>query len=258
MESSSDILYEKNGQTGMVTINRPDQGNAIKTTMLHQLTEIFGEARRDPDVHVLVITGSGTKAFSVGQDLQEMLAILEVGENTFKDTFWDATGFDSIMTDDTFNKPVISAINGHCIGYGLTLALSSDIRIASDQARFGYPEVKIGTPTVIGAIRLPRIAALGPAMELLLTGDLVPADEAYRLGLINRLLEPDQVLESAMELAERLSRYDQVALRATKEIAVSGLGKGFHDAWRRGEAIRALSIDFKKLYDDVQAYINQK
>jgi enoyl-CoA hydratase/carnithine racemase len=249
------VLYEKIGKVGLVTLNRPEKMNALTFKMLEEFPGIFASIRRDPQIHVVVITGAGDQAFCAGQDLEDLKAFIDAGKNSFRDNYWSATGFESILTDDTFSKPVISAINGHCIGYGLTIALSSDVRIASDQAKFGYPEVKMGTPTVIGAIKLPRIAALGPAMELLLVGDLIESDEAYRLGLISRIVKQDLVLETAMAMAEKMARNDLVALMATKEIAMTGLGQPFREAWRKGEAMRALSFNFKKLKTTLELYL---
>ncbi len=248
-----DITFEKQGRIGLVTINRPDKMNAITFQMVDDLKAMFGQIRKDMDIHVVVITGAGEKAFCVGQDLNEFRSFLEAENNVLKKSFWDTTSYDSILTDDTFNKPVIAAINGHCLGYGLTLALSSDLRISSDQSTFGFPEVKIGIPTVIGAIKIPRTIALGPAMELLLTGDAINAQEAYRMNLINRVVEPSNVMKTAMELADKIARHNPVAVKATKEIAIRGLGLPFSEIWRMGESFRVLSFDF----DEVKARFNE-
>ena len=252
-----DITYEKTGSIGLVTLNRPKQMNAMTFQMLKDLKIIFKEIREDSDIAVAVVTGSGDKAFSVGQDLNELNELLSKNDDSLEKAYWDATGYNSILTDDTFNKPVIAALNGHSVGYGLTLALACDIRISSDRARFGFPEVTIGAPTVIGSIKLPRVIALGPAMEILLTGETIDAKEAFRLALVNKIVPPDQVKETAMKLAEKIAKNNHVALKATKELAIRGLSSNFADVLRLGESFRVLSIDREDIQKRLDIFLKK-
>ena len=138
-------------------------------------------------------------------------------------------------------KPAIAAVNGYCIGEGLTLALACDFRIASDKAFFQFPEVQIGVPTIAGAIRAPRVIGLGAALELLLVGDRVDAARAYDMGLVNKVVSHDKLIAEAMRWADRLSRNAPQAMAATKEMAVRSQALSFGDALRMGEAFRRIA-----------------
>jgi E-phenylitaconyl-CoA hydratase len=185
---------------------------------------------------VAILSGAGDRAFSAGADLKEMREAREAGED-----FWvppQARG--SIEPELRVYKPVIAAINGHCLGGGLTLALSCDIRIASNNATFGYLEILRGIPTTNGALRLPRAVPLGIALELLLTGDRIDAQEAYRVGLVNRLAPLAELIPTAEAIANKIMDNAPLAVRVTKELAIKGLAMSYEEGLRLGEAMRQI------------------
>ncbi len=167
----------------------------------------------DPALRCAIITGAGSKAFSAGADLKK------AAKEGIKVNFW--TGRDNaFMRSTDFRKPLIAAVNGHALGMGMMLALYCDIRIASRNASFGLPEVKYGLSPGLGATqRLPRQIALGPALELLLTGDAIGAEQAERWGLVNRVVESDELMPAALSLAQRIAKNPPLAVQAARELA---------------------------------------
>ena len=167
----------------------------------------------DPALRCAIITGAGSKAFSAGADLKK------AAKEGIKVNFW--TGRDNaFMRSTDFRKPLIAAVNDHALGMGMMLALYCDIRIASRNASFGLPEVKYGLSPGLGATqRLPRQIALGPALELLLTGDAIGAEQAERWGLVNRVVESDELMPAALSLAQRIAKNPPLAVQAARELA---------------------------------------
>ncbi len=222
-----------------VTLNRPEKLNAVDMDTQRALSDAWRKVRQDSEIWVAVLTGAGTRAFSAGFDLKEMSSrAANPAQHPEPDPFWNQDGSGAIETDLNIRKPVIAAIEGYCLGIGLTLALSCDIRIASDRSQFGYPEARWGVPAVAGALRLPQVTSLGLAMEMLLVGDFVNAQRAYQVGLINRVVPEGKALEAAQEVAWRICQNAPLTVQATKEIIVRGLTLPFNDAWRLGEALR--------------------
>ncbi len=222
-----------------VTLNRPEKMNALNTAMQRALSQIWQEIRERSDIWVVVLTGAGNKAFCAGFDLKEMgeLATAKASDQG-ADPFWMQSPSGALETDLSIRKPVLAAIEGYCFGAGLTLALSCDMRVASAEARFGYPEAKWGISTVAGSLRLPQVASLGVAMEMLLVGDSIDAARAYQVGILNRLVSPGTALAAAQELATRIAQNAPLANYATKEMVLRGLTLPFDDAFRLGEALR--------------------
>jgi enoyl-CoA hydratase/carnithine racemase len=172
----------------------------------------------DDELWCAVLTGAGTRAFSAGADLKRF------GESRGpRAPVWERRTLD-LISGEEFWKPLIAAVNGHAIGAGAMLALACDLRIASENATFGIPEVKYGTPPGMGSTqRLPRAIPLGPAMELLLTGDRISAAEAYHWGIFNRVVSPGELMDAAMDVARRIASNPPLAVRATKEAVLRGL-----------------------------------
>lgn len=167
----------------------------------------------DPELRCAIITGAGGKSFCAGADLKK------AAKEGIKVDFW--TGRENAFLRSTdFRKPLIAAVNGHALGMGMMLALYCDIRIASRNASFGLPEVKYGLSPGLGATqRLPRQIALGPALELLLTGDAIGAEQAERWGLVNRVVEPGDLMPAALSLAQRIAKNPPLAVQAARELA---------------------------------------
>ncbi len=206
------LILEKRGPVALVTINRPDKMNALNVRTREEILAVFEELEQDASVRVVVITGSGEKAFIAGADISEFTgkSPLETREMMQKSRAFDA------MED--FPKPVIAMINGYALGGGCELAMSCDIRLASTKAKFGQPEIKLGIiPGGGGTQRLPRLIGEGKAMELILTGDMIDAEEALRLGMLNHVVAPDQLETKTMEIANKIAEMSPVALRMAKK-----------------------------------------
>ena len=211
------ILYEKRDRIVTITINRPDAMNALTSAMLASLDEAFAEFDSDPDLWVAVLTGAGDKAFCAGMDLKEAIPLITSG---------DELGYDDHTKrqfSDVF-KPIVAAVNGHCIAGGMEMLEGTDIRIAAEHATFALGEVRWGIiPTGGTHIRLPRQVPWAVAMELLLTGRPIDAQRAYQVGLVNQVVPGDELLSTAMEWAEAICKGGPLAVRTAKEIAVRAL-----------------------------------
>lgn len=230
------VLYELDGHIATITYNRPDALNAINGEMRAGLNAAFTRFRDEEDAWVAIVTGAG-KAFCVGADLRD--GANSAGE--FAGTFWEKPTQNSFESGWEIFKPVIAAVNGYCLGYGLTLVSWCDFVIASDRAQFGFPEVTIGVPTIVGAIRLPQRLNWQYAMELLLTGERIDAARAKEIGLAGWVVPPDNLLSEARALADRLVQAAPLAARATKEVAVRAQHLSMLEAIRFGETMRKVA-----------------
>ena len=230
------VRYEVNDHVATITMNRPERLNAINGEMRDALNQTWLRFRDDSDAWVAILTGAG-RAFCAGADLKDGAG----STGTFAGTFWEIPTINSFESGLELFKPTIAAINGPCVGYGLTGALACDFILASDRASFSYPEVKLGTPTIIGAIRLPRRIDWADALELLLTGDPIDAAHAKQIGLVWRVVAHEALLSEAQILAERLCKAP-IAVRATKEVAVRTRSMPWIEAVRFGETMRKVAI----------------
>ncbi len=211
------IGYDLDGQTAIITINRPDALNALNDDVLYELSVAFTLCEADSNVRALIITGTG-RAFVAGADIANLQALA--------DPFSGREG--SLVGQDVMNSlaalpiPTIAAINGFALGGGLELALAADIRVASPKAKLGLPEVGLGLiPGYGGTQRLPRLIGMGRALDLIYTGRHIDAEEALQFGIVNRISE--DALEGAKELAQQILKNAPVALGLAKEAVVRGL-----------------------------------
>ncbi len=214
---SEATIYEKKDHMAILTLNRPEAMNAMNAAMRREMGQAFVDFREDNDSWVLIVTGAGDRAFCAGMDLREMAAgLANRGQGMPQQPHEPEI---SLMAGNTgIWKPIIAAINGVAVGGGLETALACDIRIAADSARMGLSEPKRGIiPGGGGLARLPRLIPLGAAMEIMLTGDLITAQEAYRIGLINQVVPAAELLTAAKKMAERMMESAPLALRAIKE-----------------------------------------
>ncbi len=203
------VDYEKEGKIAIFTINRPDAMNSLSAQVHKELTEAMIDFRDDPSLWVGIITGAGEKAFSAGADIKEFRSGSGTVEPARADVIW---------------KPFIAAINGYALGGGLELAMTCDLRIAAEHARLGQPEVNIGYMPGNGATqRLPRFIPRAKAAEMMLMGQLIDAQEAYRIGLVNKIVPFDQLMSTAQALADKINENGPLAVRAVKKAAYSGL-----------------------------------
>ncbi len=206
------ILLAKEGRVAIITINRPDKLNALSQQVRDEMLQVLTEIEKDDSVGVVVITGAGEKSFIAGADIGEF-----AGRTPFdqREAMASPRIFD-IMAN--FPKPVIAMINGFCLGGGCELAMSCDIRIASDKARFGQPEINLGLiPGGGGTQRLPRLVGMGNAMRLILSGDMIPAAEAKEIGLIEIVVPAEELRAKTMELANKIAGKSPLTLKVAKE-----------------------------------------
>jgi enoyl-CoA hydratase/carnithine racemase len=218
-----------------ITYNRPEALNAVNGELRRDLNAAFARFRDEEEAWVAVVTGAG-RAFCAGADLRDGQG--STGE--FPGTFWEKPTLNSFESGWEIHKPVIAAVNGHCLGYGLTLVTWCDFVLASDRATFGYPEVRLGIPAIVGAIRLPQRIAWADAMELLLTGESVDAERACQMGLVWRVVAHDDLLDEARALADRLVAGAPLAQRAMKEVAARARDLSSLEAIRFGETMRSV------------------
>lgn len=205
------LLRRREGSVEILTLNRPQQRNALTPELMEALSSAFQEALDAPDVRVVVLTGAGDKAFCAGMDLKAFSAGGSTG------LAGSTEHFDAFI-EGRFAKPVIAAVNATALAGGFELMLSCDLAVVSREARFGLPEVKYGLFAAGGGVLLPARIPLALALELGLTGDSIDAERALALGLANRLVEPQAVLATALQLAERIAANAPLALTTTKQL----------------------------------------
>lgn len=209
----TNLLYEENQRIAQITLNRPDKLNALNHDTLVELKDAVLRANGSDAVDVIIITGSGEKAFVAGADIGELSA-----QDAVRGQQFALFGQDVFTTVEQSAKPVIAAVNGFALGGGCELALACHIRIAAENARFGQPEVNLGViPGYGGTQRLARIVGQGRAAELILTGDMVDAQEAHRIGLANHLADKGEALSAARDMAGKIIAKGQVAVRLSLE-----------------------------------------
>jgi E-phenylitaconyl-CoA hydratase len=252
--SASPVLYEVRDRVALITLNRPERLNAMNRAMSDALRDTWRRFRDDRDAWVAIITGAGERAFCAGADVRELADRAGPPAEPFVAVDMDPTlesGFDVF-------KPIIAAINGHCLGIGLTVALAADFRIAAEHATFGFPEVQRGVPTIVGAIRAPWVVGQQTALEMLLTGDLFDTAYALRVGLVNKVVPKERLMEEAWALARRLCRNGPLAMKVTKEVLVRGQRMPLAEAWRLGEALRAHARQTEDAREGPRAFLEKR
>ena len=217
------LIYEKQDSIATVTINRPEKRNAWTTQMSEEIIDVFGRMEDDPEVLVTILTGSGDKAFSAGADLGNAKThkVSTVGAHLASVS---PKGFPVFNAVADFPKPVVAAINGFAVGIGCLITLCCDILLASDNAELGVPQVPLGIlPAYGGAVRLARYVGRGKAMEMVLLGERISAEEAYRVGLVNRVVPLPELRPLVQDYARRLAALPPLAVRMAKESLNKGL-----------------------------------
>ncbi|MEI7519108.1 MAG: enoyl-CoA hydratase/isomerase family protein [Mycobacteriaceae bacterium] len=229
------VTYELRDHIATITLNRPESRNAINGALREDLNAAWDRFRDDEDAWVGILTANGD-VYCAGADLKDGAG--SVG--TFAGTFWEKPTINSFESGMELFKPTIAAVHGPCIGYGLTGVLFCDFVIASTEATFCFPEVSIGIPTIVGAIRLPRRIGWANAMELLLTGKPIDAQRAKETGLVWKLVAPDELQQQALAWARVLTEAAPLAQRATKEVAWRTADMGWIESVRFGEVMRKI------------------
>lgn len=213
------LLFEQKDRIGLVTLNRPDRLNAVNQKMVREIPQLFGELKQRDDIGVVIVTGAGDRAFSAGADITEFEGV------NLGNAFHFIRGFQGATSSiEQFGKPVIAAVNGLALGGGCEIAISCSIRVLSEKARLGLPEVNLGViPGGGGTQRLPRLIGKGNALYYILTGEQIDAQEAYRIGLAQKVVPADQVMETSLKIANTILSKGPLAIRMALLSAHSGL-----------------------------------
>lgn len=218
------VLITKEGKTGIITINRPEVRNALDKPTFQAMHDAFQQLDEDPDIRVIIVTGAGNKSFVAGADLNT-LKVRSTAE-TFR-----AFNTKVLSEIEAVTKPTIAAINGFAFGGGLELALACDLRICSKTAKLGQTELNVGIlPGAGGTQRLTRLVGLGKAKELIFTGKALTAEEACQIGLVNAVVEPEQLMESALEMARQIADKSPLILALAKLVVNEGSNSDLHTA----------------------------
>jgi enoyl-CoA hydratase len=220
------ILLEKRGPLAIITLNRPSVLNALNAATLNELALALEDVAGDAATRVILLTGSGAKAFAAGADISELAGLDEAAGRAYA-----RRGHEVLRSIETLGKPVIACINGFALGGGCELAMACTLRLASDSARLGQPEVKLGVIAGFGGTqRLPRLVGRGAALKLLLTGAIVSAAEALRIGLVDEVVAADQLMARAETLALEIAANAPIALERTLIVVDTGLDLTLDDA----------------------------
>jgi enoyl-CoA hydratase len=253
MSNFETITVERRGRVAILTINRPDKLNALSSNVHGEGVAALAELKRDDDVRVVIITGSGEKSFIAGADISEFQDKTPV---TQRNTFTEPSLFNSI---DTFPKPVIAMVNGFCLGGGNELAMACDIRIASENARFSQPEINLGIMCGGGGTqRLPKLLGEGRAMEMVLTGDMIDAPTAERFGLVNHVYPSADLEAETMSLAEKIAEKAPVALQLSKEAVKFASRSNLDEGLRREVDLFAICFSTEDKKEGVAAFLEKR
>jgi enoyl-CoA hydratase len=219
------LKLEISNHIAVLTINRPEVMNALSSRVFEELNSVFDDLEADKSIRAMIITGQG-KAFVAGADIAEMLkknsqegeAFGKVGQNTFNRI-------------SGFHFPVIAAVNGFALGGGCELAMACDFRIASNYAKFGQPEVDLGLiPGYCGNLRFPKIIGLSNALYYLMTGEMIDANEALRLGLVQKVVSSEELIAESVQIAQKIAKKGKIAVQKTKEVAIKAYDMNFSEA----------------------------
>ena len=247
------LLLEKRDRVAIITINRPEKRNALSIKIREEGAALLEELRNDASVGVVVFTGAGDKAFIAGADIAEFAGRTSI---TQRDVMMGRSLFTAV---DTFPKPVIAMINGFCLGGGCELALACDIRIASENAQFGQPEINLGIiPGGGGTQRLTRLVGEGKAMEMILTGQFIDAKTAHAIGLVNHVVPADQLETKTMEIAQHISRKSPIALQLAKEAVKIASRSNLDEGLRREVDLFALCFSTEDKDEGVSAFLERR
>ncbi len=253
MPNYETITVEKREKVAILTINRPDKLNALSSKVHIEGVAALEELRKDESVRVLVITGAGEKSFIAGADISEFEGKTPV---TQRATFQEKTLFNSI---DAFPKPVIAMVNGFCLGGGNELALACDIRVCSENARFSQPEINLGIiPGGGGTQRLTRLIGEGRSMEMVLTGDMIDAETAYRFGLVNHVYTAEELESKTLELAGKIAEKAPIALQLAKEAVKFASRSNLDEGLRREVDLFAICFSTEDKQEGVSAFLGKR
>jgi enoyl-CoA hydratase len=252
--SWKNILFKKENQIGSITFNRPEAYNALNGALLGELREAIEQIRKDPDLRVVILTGAGEKAFVSGADIHE----IPVSKATLAwETSQDHQGILNQL--ERMGKPSIAAINGYCLGGGLELAMACTLRIASENARLGLPELGLGlVPGYGGTQRLTRLVGRGKAIEMILTAKPINAEEAFRIGLVNQVVPLADLIPRAREMAESILKSGPTAVRLAMDLVFRGADIPLDHAMAFESAMTSVSLMSEEAAQRLKAFIEKK
>jgi enoyl-CoA hydratase len=237
-----------------VTINRPKALNALNAATIYELDQVFDELVANPAAKVVIITGSGEKSFVAGADILEMK-----DKTAVEGRQWGKLAQAVFSKIENLPKPVIAAVNGYALGGGCELAMACDIRIASEKAKFGQPEVSLGIPPGFGGTqRLPRLVGKGRAKELLFTGDMIDAAEAYRIGLANQVVAPEELIDKAKAMAHKILSRAPIAVQVCKAAVNTGLDIDLNSAIAYEAEVFGLCFATEDQKEGMTAFIEKR
>ena len=264
-EAASDLLYEKRGAVAILTFNRPERRNALSPQLLVKLAAAWKDFRDDDALRVAILTGTGEEAFCAGGDLGRLMPLF-TGARQPEDE-WDKElmgNVGDIMSTALLRpfelyKPIIAAINGYALAGGSEILQSTDIRIASSKSSFGLTEAQRGlVPGGGSMVRLPRQIPYCKAMEILLLGDRISATEAHRIGFVNEIVAPEELMPRALELAEKLAKNAPLAVQAIKEVAIRTNGMELEDAYRVEHELSAKVVSSRDAREGPRAFMEKR
>jgi enoyl-CoA hydratase len=247
------ILVERRDRVAIITINRPEKRNALNIQTRAEGAAVLDELRTDDSARVVVLTGAGDKAFIAGADIAEFAERTAIQQ---REVMLDRSLFNAI---DGFPKPIIAMVNGYCLGGGCEVALACDLRVAGDKASFGQPEINLGIiPGGGGTQRLTRLVGEGKAMEMILTGEIINADTALAIGLVNHVVPADQLESKTMEIANRMAEKSPIALRLAKESVKLASRSNLDEGLRREVDLFALCFSSEDKNEGVRAFLEKR
>ena len=248
------LLVEVADRVATVTVNRPDKLNALNSATERELQDVFAKIPNDDSVRAVIVTGAGAKAFVAGADIGELATMGPLdGIRTSR------KGQDAFRFIEVLPKPVLAAVNGYALGGGLELALACHMRLAGEKARFGLPEVKLGIiPGYGGTVRLPRLVGRGRALELMLTGEMIDAAEAERIGLVNRVHPQEELRAAAVALLEKVLGNGPVAVAMALEAVDHGVHATTDDALRFESNLFGLLAATEDMREGMQAFLEKR
>jgi enoyl-CoA hydratase len=248
------LRVETADRIAVLTIDRPEKLNALNAHIVASLFDTLRELAADDEVRAVIITGAGEKAFVAGADIAELATMTPLSGMVVS-----RAGQDAFRFLETMRKPVIAAVNGFALGGGLELALACHLRLASENARLGLPEVKLGIiPGYGGTVRLPRLVGRGRALELILTGEMIDAAEAYRIGLVNRVVPQPELLNSARAVAATMSANGPVALAMAMDAVDHAFHVGTEDALRLEATLFGLLAGTSDMKEGMAAFLEKR
>jgi len=252
--SFQNLLFETKNKIAYITLNRPDKLNALNWKTMQELAEALSGVRDDLNVAGIILTGAGEKAFAAGADINELAQQTPVGAKEFSKQSQEI-----LRLMEQFPKPIIAAVNGFCLGGGCELAMACHMRIASEKAKFGQPEVNLGIMCGNGGSqRLPRLVGKGRAIELLVTGNMIDGAEAYRIGLANKVVPPGQLIKTCEDILAAVAKKAPIAVKLTLEAVIHGMEMTLEEGVQLEANLFGMCFSTEDMKEGTKAFIGKR